>query len=148
MSDYADETTRIMAGDHPAIARALNLIEDRRPSAGPAIEAVLTALAQRCPPLAGHRVGLTGPPGVGKSTLVAAVAREIRSRQGRVGVIAVDPSSVRSGGALLGDRARMGFDPQDHALFVRSLSTGGDAGGLSYAVPAAVEVLAGAFDNV
>ena len=137
-----------MAGDHPAIARALNLIEDRRPSAGPAIEAVLTALAQRCPPLAGHRVGLTGPPGVGKSTLVAAVAREIRSRQGRVGVIAVDPSSVRSGGALLGDRARMGFDPQDHALFVRSLSTGGDAGGLSYAVPAAVEVLAGAFDNV
>lgn len=138
----------VAAGDKPAVARALNLIEDRRPSAEASIEALLTELATRTPQDAGQRIGLTGPPGVGKSTLTAALARAMRERQQSVGVVAVDPTSVRSGGALLGDRSRMAFDPGDAGLFVRSLSTGGEAGGLAYAVPAAVEVLAAAFDRV
>jgi LAO/AO transport system kinase len=96
----------------------------------------------------GHRVGLTGPPGVGKSSLGAALARTLRGRDRSVGIVAVDPTSVRSGGSLLGDRARMGFDPGDAKLFVRSLATAGEAGGLAYAVNAAVRVLAAAFEVV
>jgi LAO/AO transport system kinase len=96
----------------------------------------------------GHRIGLTGPPGVGKSSLVAVLARELRARGQSVGVVAVDPSSMRSGGALLGDRARMAFDPQDGGLFVRSLATQGALGGIAHATHAAVELLAAAYDTV
>ena len=145
----APTATEIAAGKKAAISRALNMVEDRRPASQTAIESLLSALAavqREQPP--GHRVGLTGPPGVGKSTLTAALARELRARNRRVGVVAVDPSSVRSGGALLGDRARMSFDPADVGLFVRSLATSGDAGGLSYAAPGAVEVLATAYGTV
>lgn len=138
----------VAAGDKSAVARALNLIEDRRPAAQGQIEGLLAELAGLPRSDAGQRVGLTGPPGVGKSTLTAALARAMRERSQRVGVVAVDPASVRSGGALLGDRARMSFDPADTGLFVRSLSTGGEAGGLAYAVPAAVEVMAAAYDRV
>jgi LAO/AO transport system kinase len=95
-----------------------------------------------------QRIGLTGPPGVGKSTLTAALARELRGRGLSVGVLAVDPSSMRSGGALLGDRARMSFDPGDQGLFVRSLATAGDTGGLAHAANAATEVLSAAYDRV
>lgn len=132
----------------PAVAAALNLIEDRRPEAQQRIEALLADLSQRRGAADGQRIGLTGPPGVGKSTLTAALSRSLRRRGLSVGVVAVDPSSIRSGGALLGDRARMSFDPSDEGLFVRSLATAGDAGGLAYAVPAAVEVLAAAYDRV
>jgi LAO/AO transport system kinase len=141
-------SARIARGDKLAVATALNLVEDRRASALPRIEALLASLAAARPPGFGQRIGLTGPPGVGKSTLTAALAREYRPRGLSVGVLAVDPSSVRSGGALLGDRARMSFDPEDDGLFVRSLATAGDSGGLAYAVNAGVEVLAAAYDRV
>ena len=138
----------ILAADKTAIGRALNLVEDRRSQAQLAIEDLLAKVTAAHPQGAGHRVGMTGPPGVGKSTLTAAVARELRGRGQTVGILAIDPSSTRSGGALLGDRARMSFDPADAGLFVRSLSTAGDAGGLSYAAHAAADVLAAAFDTV
>ncbi len=95
-----------------------------------------------------HRVGITGPPGVGKSTLVSALVRAIRQGDARptVGVLAVDPSSIRSGGALLGDRMRIAPDPDDHGVFVRSLATAGELGGLARSVPLAVLVLSAAFD--
>src|SRR6185437_15914402 len=96
----------------------------------------------------GHRVGLTGPPGVGKITLASALAAELRKRGHTVGVLAVDPSSRRSGGALLGDRARIDTEPGDQGLFVRSLATGGELGGLARAAPASVLVLAAAYDRV
>jgi LAO/AO transport system kinase len=131
-----------------AVATALNSVEDRRPASLPLIEALLRALAATRSSDHGHRVGLTGPPGVGKSTLTAALARAHRERGRTVGVLAVDPSSTRSGGALLGDRARMSFDPDDAGLFVRSLATAGDLGGLAYAANAAVKVLAAAYDRV
>jgi LAO/AO transport system kinase len=136
---------RIAAADKAAVARALNLIEDRRPEAGARIRALLAALPPR---VGGQRIGLTGPPGAGKSTLAAALAREWRARGCTAGILAVDPSSVRSGGALLGDRARMAFDPADAGLFVRSLATAGDTGGLAYAAALVVEVLACAYDRV
>lgn len=136
---------RIAASDKAAVAAALNLIEDRRPQAQARIETLLAGL----PPRASvQRIGLTGPPGVGKSTLTSVIARELRARGKTVGVLAVDPSSVRSGGALLGDRARMDFDPLDGGLFVRSIATAGDSGGLAYAASAVVAVLSSAYDRV
>ncbi len=139
---------RVASAEKVAVAAALNLIEDRRAQSRSEIEALLTALGKERAPSFGHRIGLTGPPGVGKSTLTAALAREYRARGLHVGVLAVDPSSLRSGGALLGDRARMSFDPEDDGLFVRSLATAGDTGGLAYAANAGVEVLATAYDRV
>lgn len=135
----------VLAGRKASVARALNLVEDRREGSRRAVGALLRALREGS---GGHRVGLTGPPGVGKSTLAAALARTLRERGRTVGVVAVDPSSVRSGGSLLGDRARMGFDPRDEGVFVRSLATGGEAGGLSWAAPAAAHVLAAAYEIV
>ncbi|MGB5812690.1 MAG: nucleoside-triphosphatase, partial [Polyangiales bacterium] len=126
-----------MNAHKPAVSRALNLVEDRRSAALDRVGALLLSLKEAPKAVGGHRVGLTGPPGVGKSTLTAALARSLRSRGRTVGVVAVDPSSVHSGGSLLGDRARMSFDPGDEGLFVRSLATGGEAGGLSYAANAA-----------
>jgi LAO/AO transport system kinase len=140
-----EQAAAIAAGDKTAVARALNLIEDRRSESHARIERLLSALRAR---VEGQRIGLTGPPGVGKSTLASALARELRERGQAVGVLAVDPSSKRSGGALLGDRARMDFDPSDQGLFVRSLATAGDTGGLAYAAHAVVEVLAAAYDRV
>jgi LAO/AO transport system kinase len=131
--------------DKTAVARALNLTEDRRPQARARIERLLAAITLR---EGVQRIGLTGPPGVGKSTLGSVLARGLRARGKSVGVLAIDPSSLRSGGALLGDRARMDFDPGDQGLFVRSLATAGDTGGLAYAANAEVAVLSAAYDRV
>jgi LAO/AO transport system kinase len=137
-----------MSSDKAAISRALNLVEDRRPASQAHVAALLAVLKDAPKAAGGHRVGLTGPPGVGKSTLTAALARCVRRRGRTVGVVAVDPSSIRSGGSLLGDRARMSFDPTDAGLFVRSLATAGEVGGLAYAANSAVRVLASAYDMV
>ena len=136
----------VRAGERSAVARALNLVEDRRAEARPRIAALLRALGSGR--VEGQRVGLTGPPGVGKSTLVSALAGALRAGGHTVGVLAVDPSSKRSGGALLGDRARIDTNPEDQGLFVRSLATAGELGGLARAAPAAVMVMAAAFDRV
>lgn len=144
----SDIANGIARSDKKAVSQALNLVEDRRPESQTQVALLLGAIQNEARALGGHRIGLTGPPGVGKSTLAAALARELRSRGRTVGVVAVDPSSVWSGGSLLGDRARMAFDPSDEGLFVRSLATGGEAGGLSYAANSAVRVLAAAYDVV
>jgi len=138
----------VRAGDKTQISRALNMIENKRPELERKVTELLALLAEGRDADAGERVGLTGPPGVGKSTLVAVLARELRTRGKTVGVVAVDPSSVQSGGALLGDRARMAFDPNDRGLFVRSLATQGALGGLAHPTHAAVAVLAAAYDIV
>ncbi|WP_228431168.1 GTP-binding protein [Baekduia soli] len=96
----------------------------------------------------GHVIGITGPPGAGKSTLLSALCAAWR-RDGRsVAVLAVDPSSRRSGGALLGDRARIAFDAQDRGIFIRSTAAGERLGGLAPATRAAAQALAAAFDVV
>ncbi len=147
-SDLPDDALQVLSADKAAVSRALNLVEDRRPEAQAAVTTLLAALKGAPKAAGGHRVGLTGPPGVGKSTLTSALARSVRRGGRTVGVVAVDPSSIRSGGSLLGDRARMGFDPSDAGLFVRSLATAGEVGGLAYAANSAVRVLAAAYDMV
>lgn len=147
-SEPVDDANQVMAANKAAVSRALNLVEDKRSEAHDRVTELLASLKDAPKALGGHRVGLTGPPGVGKSTLASAVARAARARARTVGVVAVDPSSVHSGGSLLGDRVRMSFDPSDEGLFVRSLATAGEVGGLAYAANSAVRVLAAAYDMV
>lgn len=144
--DLDSLATGLRKGEKLAISQALNLVEDRRPATRRTLAELLERLDSTS--AEGQRIGLTGPPGVGKSTLAAELGAVLLTRGRRVGVVAVDPTSVRSGGSLLGDRARMGFRPDDDRVFVRSLATGGEAGGLSWAAPAAVRVLAAAYDTV
>lgn len=148
MNELEKLAAGVRAGDKTQISRALNMIENKRPELERKVTELLGLLARGADADHGLRVGLTGPPGVGKSSLVAVLARELRTRGKTVGVVAVDPSSVQSGGALLGDRARMAFDPNDAGLFVRSLATQGALGGLAHPTHAAVEVLAAAYDMV
>jgi len=96
----------------------------------------------------GHVVGVTGPPGAGKSMLLSALLKSWRKEGETVAMLAVDPSSRRSGGSLLGDRARIEFDPGDRGVFIRSTSAGERLGGLAWATRAAAHALAAAFDVV
>ena len=134
---------RAREGEARAVARLISYVED----ASPAMREVTAALA----PHAGRAqvIGLTGAPGVGKSTSTSVLVREYRARGLRVGVLAVDPSSPFSGGALLGDRVRMQDHATDPGVFIRSMASRGHLGGLSWATPQAIRVLdAAGFDIV
>ncbi|MGY1592596.1 methylmalonyl Co-A mutase-associated GTPase MeaB [Geodermatophilus sp. SYSU D00708] len=122
-------------GDARSVARLISLVED----GGPLVREVAAALA----PYGGSAqvIGLTGPPGVGKSTTTAALVAAHRRAGRRVGVLAVDPSSPFSGGALLGDRVRMQSHAQDAGVYIRSMATRGHLGGLAWATPQALRVL-------
>ena len=122
-------------GDARSVARLISLVED----ASPALREVAAALA----PHTGRAqvLGLTGSPGVGKSTTTTALVRALRQAGRRVGVLAVDPSSPFSGGALLGDRVRMQDHAGDSGVFIRSMASRGHLGGLAWATPQALRVL-------
>jgi LAO/AO transport system kinase len=133
-----------------AAPAALNLLEstaptDREQSAALLKEVAPARLGDEAP---GHVIGVTGPPGAGKSTLLSALLKRWREQGRSVAMLAVDPSSRRSGGSLLGDRARIEFDPADRGVFIRSTSAGERLGGLAWATRAAAHALAAAFDVV
>lgn len=141
---------RLREGETSAAPAALNVLESRAPEHRRDAEALLAevspaALGGEAP---GHVVGVTGPPGVGKSSLLSELVRAWRGRERSVAVLAVDPSSRRSGGALLGDRARIHSDPADDGVFIRSTAAGEQLGGLAPATRAASAALAAAFDVV
>ena len=143
-----DLAAAVSRGDRSALAAALNLLDDQRASARDKATELLTLLQLNQGFPDRHLIGITGPPGAGKSTLCAALISVWRKRGLRVGVLAVDPSSPISGGALLGDRLRMQTSHEDDGVFVRSLSSRGQFGGLSAEVwPMSVVMLAG-FDIV
>lgn len=133
--DVDDLVARAREGQPRAVARLISFVED----ASPLLREVTAALA----PYAGHAhvVGVTGAPGVGKSTSTSALVSRLRERDLRVGVLAVDPSSPFSGGALLGDRVRMQEHATDPKVFIRSMASRGHLGGLAWATPQAVRVL-------
>ncbi|OLB76635.1 MAG: transporter [Actinobacteria bacterium 13_2_20CM_2_71_6] len=125
-------------GDPRAVARMISLVENDDPA--------LPELAAALAPYTGTAqvIGLTGSPGVGKSTTTNEVVRALRARGQRVGVLAVDPSSPYTGGAILGDRVRMQDHATDSGVYIRSMSSRGHLGGLAVATPQAVRVLEGA----
>jgi len=130
-------------GSSRAVARLISLVED----ASPRLREVMAALS----PYVGHAhvIGLTGAPGVGKSTTTNALVRELRAAGDRVAVLAVDPSSPFSGGALLGDRIRMTDHASDRGVYIRSMASRGHLGGLAWSTPQAIRVLDGAgFDVI
>jgi LAO/AO transport system kinase len=131
----ASLSERLLAADPRAIARAISLIEDESPSRA--------ELVRRIFPKSGraYLVGVTGPPGAGKSTLVDRLIGEIRKSGRSVGVVAVDPTSPFSGGAILGDRVRMQAHAGDPGVFIRSMATRGNLGGLARATGEVAVVL-------
>ncbi|MGY1787178.1 methylmalonyl Co-A mutase-associated GTPase MeaB [Geodermatophilus sp. SYSU D00698] len=133
--DVPDLVARARDGEARAVARLISLVED----ASPVLRQVAAALA----PHTGHAqvIGLTGSPGVGKSTTTTALVRALRAAGRRVGVLAVDPSSPFSGGALLGDRVRMQDHAGDPGVYIRSMASRGHLGGLAWATPQALRVL-------
>jgi LAO/AO transport system kinase len=146
----AELGARLRSRDLTAAPAALNLVESRSAAARPEIAALLAAVSPEA--LGGeapaHVIGVTGPPGAGKSTLLSALVAAWRRSGRTVALLAVDPSSKRSGGALLGDRARIDSDPADRGVFIRSMAAGERLGGLAPATRAAAQALAAAFDVV
>ncbi|MER6875679.1 methylmalonyl Co-A mutase-associated GTPase MeaB, partial [Amycolatopsis sp. NPDC000673] len=141
--DLDELVGRAREGQPRAVARLISLVEDSSPR--------VADIARALTPYTGRArvVGLTGPPGVGKSTSTSALLTALRGEGLRVGVLAIDPSSPFSGGALLGDRIRMTEHATDPGVFIRSMATRGHLGGLSWATPQAVRVLdAAGFDVV
>ncbi|MDO8212017.1 methylmalonyl Co-A mutase-associated GTPase MeaB [Conexibacter sp. CPCC 206217] len=139
----ADLLTRSRAGDVTATSQLISALEARRVGSGAVLADLYRAGGHA------HVIGITGSPGSGKSTLVNALARELRERGETVAIVAVDPSSALSGGAILGDRIRMQDHTLDRGIFVRSMSSRGSLGGISRATVDAVSVLdAAGWDNV
>ena len=130
-----DLVARARAGEPAAVARLITLVED----ASPRLREVMAALREHTG--GAHVLGITGAPGVGKSTSTNALVSAMRSAGRRVGVLAIDPSSPFSGGALLGDRVRMGDHALDRDVYIRSMGARGHLGGLAWSTPQAVRVL-------
>ncbi len=134
---------RLLAGERPALARAITAVENETPAAAALLDGIRPRLGRA------RVVGVTGPPGAGKSTLVGVYVAELRRRGLSVAVAAVDPSSPVSGGAILGDRIRMAGHNRDPGVFVRSLAARGHLGGLSRTTGRVVDLMAAAgYDQV
>ncbi|MEW2221170.1 methylmalonyl Co-A mutase-associated GTPase MeaB [Streptomyces sp. NPDC006990] len=135
MADVAALVAAAREGAPRAVARLISLVE----GASPQLREAMAAVAPHCGNA--YVVGLTGSPGVGKSTTTSALVTAYRAQGRRVGVLAVDPSSPFSGGALLGDRVRMGEHASDPGVYIRSMATRGHLGGLAWAAPQAIRML-------
>ncbi len=127
--------TKVLAGDRGPVARAITMVENEHPAAADLLTALYPSTGRA------YRVGITGPPGAGKSTITNKLARHLRTRGKKVGIVAVDPTSPFTGGALLGDRIRMTDVELDEGVFIRSMASRGSLGGLSRKSREAADIL-------
>jgi LAO/AO transport system kinase len=142
VSDASTLAERVLAGEPRAVARAISLVENESPGAADLIRRIFPHTGRA------YLVGVTGPPGAGKSTLVDRITATLRERGRSVGIIAVDPTSPFTGGAILGDRVRMQAHASDAGVFIRSMATRGHLGGLAHATSEAALVLDAAGKDV
>ncbi len=143
-----DLAQRLLDHDRDAVPEALNLADDRRVDRREKALELLDALERKSPFPGAARIGLTGAPGAGKSTLLDALVRELRPKGETVAIVAVDPSSRTTGGALLGDRVRVRSGTSDPGVFIRSMAARDQLGGLAESTWPAVIILAAVFDRV
>src|SRR5205823_4579736 len=134
LMNVTEVAQRVLKGDRRAVARAISMVEDGSPGLPELSEALFSRSGR------GYVVGLTGSPGVGKSSLTAELVRAARGRERTVAVLAIDPTSPFTGGALLGDRLRMQAHATDPGVFIRSMATRGHLGGMALAAPEAIRV--------
>ena len=145
--DGADLGARLQHGDRSAVPEALNLVDDQRPEPRQQARELLDHLQRNRESLRAQRVGITGAPGVGKSTLLDALVRTLRPERS-VGILAIDPSSQQTGGALLGDRYRVRSASRDPGVYIRSMAARNRLGGLADATSTSIEILSAVFDFV
>ena len=138
---------QITAGQKSAVAGALNLVENRNPDNSGAVLELIETLSRRARHNR-HLIGVSGPPGVGKSSMISRLIEKYRAEGKTVGVLSVDPSSGRSGGALLGDRIRIQYDPSDPGTFIRSMAAGRHLGGLAWHTRLNLTVFEAVFDII
>jgi len=143
-----DLAQRLLDRDRDAVPEALNLADDRRAQRRAEALALLEALERESPFPGAHRIGVTGAPGAGKSTLLDALVRALRPAGDTVAIVAIDPSSRATGGALLGDRIRVRSGASDPGVFIRSMAARDQLGGLAESAWPAVIILSAAFDRV
>jgi LAO/AO transport system kinase len=129
------DLARVLAGDRVAISRAISIVENDSPGARLLLDGLFPKTGRA------YRVGITGPPGAGKSTMTSRLARHYRAQGRTVGILAVDPTSPFTGGALLGDRIRMSDVELDTGVFIRSMASRGSLGGLSRKATEAADIL-------
>jgi LAO/AO transport system kinase len=137
----------ILKGEKAAVAQALNLLEDKKPSSLAHRVKLVETLSLNAKPER-HVIGITGPPGVGKSTLLSRIIPIYRDQKKSIGIITVDPSSKMSGGALLGDRTRISYDPKDTDIFIRSMAAGRHLGGLAWRTRQCLTLFESIYDRI
>ena len=137
----------LLAGQKEAVAKALNLVENQSPEYAKEVSSFVEVISQKARHER-HLIGISGPPGVGKSSMISRLIEHYRSQKKTVGVLSVDPSSKRSGGALLGDRIRIKHDPSDPRVFIRSMAAGQHLGGLAKTTRLDLMVYEAVYDKI
>jgi LAO/AO transport system kinase len=146
-TDYPADIKDALNGKKEAIAKALNLVESRNPLTAEDAKKLIMSLSEQAR-IERHTIGITGPPGVGKSTLISKIIEKYRATEKTVGIISVDPSSRKSGGALLGDRVRISYNPKDPGVFIRSMAAGRHMGGLAWNTRRNLTIFEAVYDKI